>query len=168
MPTVSLKDFRDRAVTLTESFTTVQESLSDALQSGNVTSAQLRYLEATLTGIADGVRGLRADMDPVRVEDETIYEDGANTIALWRWERGLRHAMTKFELSVRDALEITSHIDRGQDEQVYVSRSGDTLQRIAQSTLGDWREWPRLLEANPDLGPGNLPSGTVLTIPKKR
>ena len=46
----------------------------------------------------------------------TIYEDGANTITLWRWERGLRHSITRFELRVREALDVISHIDRGQDD----------------------------------------------------
>lgn len=168
MALVSLKDIRDRAITLTESFTAAQEAVADALQDGTATTAQLHYLEATLTGIGDGVQELRDDLDALRMSEQMVFEDGANLATLWKWERGLRDSLVTFALSVQDALTITTNLERGQDEQVYVSRSGDTLQRIAATTLGDWREWPRLLEANPGLTPGELSSGTVLTIPKAR
>lgn len=166
--TLSLKGLRDDALLIASDFSTVQAAVVDAIRSGNQTDAQLRHLGAELHGLEQRVRALRKTLDTTNVADETVYADGAVVIALWKWERALRRDLVRFQGGLRTMIELTETLERGDESQVYVSRSGQTLQGIAQETLGDWREWPRLLTANPGLEPGELPSGTVLTIPKTR
>lgn len=166
--TLSLKALRDDALTIASDFETVQASVVDAIRAGDPSDADLRHLGAELHGLEIRVKELRTTLDTTDVANETVYSDGAVLIGLWKWERALRRDLVRFQGGLRAMIEMTETLERGDESQVYVSRAGQTLQGIAQETLGDWREWPRLLTANPGLGPGELPSGTVLTIPKTR
>jgi nucleoid-associated protein YgaU len=168
MPTVSLKALRDRALAISDGFNTAQAAVIDAVRSGSATELDYRYLGSELRGLEQDVRNLRRDLDATSVADQLIHTDGAKVILLWRWERGLRHDLVRVAAKLRGMIEVTAILERGAEHQVYVVRSGDTLQKIAQATLGDWREWPRLLTANPGLEPGEVASGTLLTIPKPR
>lgn len=132
------------------------------------TAAQLESLEASLEGLEGDVRGLVRDLDRIDELDFAVVADGQRTIGLWRWRRGARGALLALWRRVRAAGDVARELAGGQRRRVIVSREGDTLQTIAARELGDWRDWPRLLAANPTLTPGALASGTTLVVPEKR
>lgn len=49
----------------------------------------------------------------------------------------------------------------------YVIKSGDTLERIAQRTLGDGSKWRDIAKLNPGLDPTRLMVGQKITLPKE-
>lgn len=131
-------------------------------------AAQLENIEAGLEGLEAEVRDLVRDLDRIDELDFAVVADGQRTIGLWRWRRGVRAALVGLWLRVRAAGDVARELAGGQRRRVIVSREGDTLQTIAARELGDWRDWPRLLAANPTLTPGALASGTTLVVPEKR
>lgn len=167
MPPTSLLDMRDAAEEVAVGVQGAVDGISVALSTGTSTSRQLSNLRASLTGYRADIVALRGELDGTDVTAFQLYDDGAVTIQLWRWERALRHSLISLASRVRAAEAVTSRLLAGSAREVYVTRSGDTLQRIAARFLGDWQEWPRIAEAN-SLAPGAIPSGTRLIIPPRR
>ncbi|MCI0347513.1 MAG: LysM peptidoglycan-binding domain-containing protein [Chloroflexi bacterium] len=163
----SLLDFRDAGETIAAGVAETIAGIEGALRGGTYTARQLGNLRASLTGYRDDIVDLRAELDDTDVADFQLYEDGAVTIRLWQWERALRHSLVVLAPQVRAAETVATRLVAGRADQVYVSRSGDTLQRIAARFLGDWREWTRIADAN-GLGAGELPSGSTIVIPPRR
>jgi len=143
-------------------------AVRSALSSGSYTAQQVRYLRAELQGYLDDARTVRASLDLLEVEGEQVVDDAEDTLHLLRWERESRHALQALGAAIRRAREALETLETGATRTVHLARSGDTLQRIAARYLGDWREWPRLLDANPDLAPGAVVGGTVVVIPERR
>lgn len=140
----------------------------DMLQAGTQTSRDLLQLQAATTGERADVYDLRQELDGAAVADGLAVATGENTLAIWLWERDTRHHLVALDGSLRRCGEVVDLLVSGRTRKQHIVRSGETLQQIAAVELGDWREWPRLLEANPGVAPGALASGLVLTIPEKR
>jgi len=166
--TTSLRSLRDAASAITEGYTTAAADVRAELGDGSYTVATVRHLRAEVQGLLDDVRTWRRDIDLVAVEDFQIGDRADDTWQLVRWEREARHQMGRLSYQLRRLWEMLEKLEQGAKRRLYVARSGDTLQAVAQATLGSWEEWPRLLEANPELVPGVLNSGTLLVIPERR
>lgn len=130
--------------------------------------ADLQSVIAGLDGARADARDLLIDLALLDEESLALVDDGLVTITLWRWRRSTRSAVVELVGQAKVVQEIADGLLTGERERVVVTRSGDTLQRIAARELGDWREWPRLLAANPSVSAGALPSGTSLVIPQRR
>lgn len=139
-----------------------------ALLAGTSTSRDLLGLQATLVGYQEDCAAFRADLDATDVTELLVVETGDRVITLWLAERGLRRGLVTLSGKLRESQELVDQLVSGRRRLTHVVRSGDTLQRIAARYLGSWQEWPRLLDANPTISAGSLPSGTVLVIPEKR
>lgn len=137
------------------------------LQAGGVSLTTIGNLRATLTEVRSSLRSVRDDLDATDVTAFQFRERADRDIALWAWERGLRRALIRVDAQIRIVDELAETLALGVRRKVYVVKSGDTLQMIAARQLGDWRDWPRLVEAN-GIAPGTLTVGTVLTIPERR
>jgi nucleoid-associated protein YgaU len=155
-----IADVEDIASRMTE--------LTSIVEDPDVTEEDALSLRAGLEGVRGDARALLRELDATPEEDLLIVEDGAVLLALWQWRHETRHALVDVIGQTRDVQDLAQEFVGGQRRKVVVSRQGDTLQRIAARELGDWREWPRLLTANPSVGVGALPSGTSLIIPEKR
>ena len=164
---MSLSEIRDAATDIAERATAAQSAIVAALTADAVTAQDLGALDATLVGIGADIRAARADLDAIDITEEQLYDDAAVTLALWSWERGLRHQLGVIGGAMFDADQEAKDLLSGLTRKVYVVRSGDTLQGVAARFLGDWREWPRIAEAN-GLAPGQPAAGTQLVIPPKR
>lgn len=125
-------------------------------------------LAATTAGVIGDCRALLAEMDTTIAETLAPTGDPASVIALWEWRRLTRRDVVLLLGEARGIQDLALDLVAGQRRKVVVTRQGDTLQRVAARELGDWREWPRLLAANPDVDPGELPSGLSLVIPERR
>lgn len=132
------------------------------------TDADLQAVIAGLDGVRADGRALMTDLGLLDEEGLAHVDDGLVTVVLWRWRRATRSALVALVGQALEVQELAEGMLTGDDERVIVTREGDTLQRIASRELGDWREWPRLLAANPAVSAGALPSGTSLVIPPKR
>jgi nucleoid-associated protein YgaU len=163
----SLLDIRDDVEALTEGFTAAVAAIESALTTGTATAAQLSALRADLTGYRGDLAAIRTDLDATDVSDFLVFDDGEILVRLWLWERDTRHALVGLAPKVRAAETVATRLVAGAAREVYVTRKGDTLQRIAARFLGDWRAWPRIADAN-GLDGGTLTSGTRITIPPKR
>lgn len=159
----SPRDVTDRFAELYRAFVPVARQITD-----DPPPAQVDNIRAVLDGIATDTRALIRDLDGVDELDFALVDDGERTIALWTWRRSTRRALLQFAGGVRAAREVADDLIGGTRQKVIVTRQGETLQRIAQRELGDWRAWPRLLAANPGVEAGELPSGISLVIPTKR
>jgi nucleoid-associated protein YgaU len=163
----SLLDIRDDVTDLTASLVAAFATVRTTLATGTATNAQLSALRADLTGYRGDLAAIRVDLDATDVADFQLYDDGAVLIGLWTWERDTRHELALLAPKVRAAETVAVRLVAGATREVYVTRSGDTLQKLAARFLGDWKEWPRIAEAN-GLDGGALESGTRLIIPPKR
>jgi nucleoid-associated protein YgaU len=163
----SLRDFAAEVGTALLATRTTLDDVIIAVEDGAVTAARLANLRASLTGHRLALRALRSELDATDVSTLQVHERADRTLALWAWERKLRVAVLKIEDRCRVLDAIAADVALGIRRQVYVVRAGETLQAIAARLLGDWREWPRLVEAN-GLAPGAIAAGTVLLIPDRR
>lgn len=139
-----------------------------AVANEDLTTEDARTIAASLEGVRGDARAIMKDLDATRDEDLLVVQDGAELIRLWTWHLETRRGLLQLVADARAGQDTASEFVGGQKRKVVVTREGDTLQRIAARELGDWREWMRLLEANPGISPGALPSGTTLLIPEKR
>lgn len=158
----SLHDFADDVSALSVA---VQATVAGLAQDPD--RRQLRSLRAALAGYAGDVAELRADMDATDIRDTLAHEWPEDVIRAWQLERRSRRAFVQMAASIRAADEVAEQLERGARLRQYVTRSGDTWQSVAARLLGDWREWPRLVQAN-NGDPASLPVGTVLVVPERR
>ncbi len=142
--------------------------LQTIIEDPELTDEDALTLRAGLDGVRSDSRTLLRELDATPEEDLLLVEDGATLIALWRWRRETRGGLVDLLEQTRTVQDLAAEYVAGAKRKVITSRQGDTLQRIAQRELGDWREWPRLLAANPGISAGALPSGTQLVIPDPR
>lgn len=131
-----------------------------------ISSDTARNIQATMEGVTGDGLALVRDLDTTNEEDLLVVQDGAATIELWRWRRTVRREVMGLLGTARQIGDLVDGLVEGAPAKVIVTRYGDTLQRIAARELGGWREWPRLLEANPGISPGAIASGTSLIIPE--
>jgi len=164
----SLRTLRDEAQAIPTAYRVARDAVQAALKDGSYTTATIRHLRAEVQGVMDDIRTLRRQLDLARVEDYQQASRADDTIVLVRWEREVRHQLGRLSYQLRRLWETLEGLELGATKRMLVSRSGDTLQSIAARELGSWQEWPKILEANPDVSPGALPSGTVLVIPERR
>lgn len=167
MPVESLHDLAADATTAIAGARAASEAARATLTAGSYTPASLNNLRATLTGHRADLRAIRSDLDASDVASFQHRARADRSIALWAWERSTRRTLLRVEDQLRRAEDLADLVALGVRRVVYVVRHGDTLQSIAAKHLGDWREYPRIVEAN-GLTPGALTPGTVLTIPEKR
>jgi nucleoid-associated protein YgaU len=143
-------------------------AVREAFGQGSQDLRTIRNLRASVQGHVDAYRAIRQDLDLLDVESEQTTDRADDTLTFWTWERGVRHRLSGVGYQLRRLQEALESLEKGAARTMYVVRSGDTLQSIAARMLGSWKEWTRLLDANPSLSPGVLASGTLLTVPDKR
>lgn len=165
MAATSLFDVRDDVQAIAAGARTAAADLDAILAAGSATTQQVRNLRATIAGLDGDARTVRASLDDTDVRDLLSHERAEDVIALWRWERGTRHALIVVERRLQEADDVAELLELGTRDRTYVVRTGDTWQGIAAQLLGDWQEWPRLVQANGG-DPGALTRGTVLFIPE--
>ncbi|MEQ1494498.1 MAG: LysM domain-containing protein [Novosphingobium sp.] len=139
-----------------------------AADGAEISPADALSVVAGLDGVRQDGRAVLADLDTTQEEDILVVQDANVLIQLWLWRRNTRKSMMAALGRCRELSDIAYELVQGKRQKVIVTRQGDTLQRIAARELGDWREWPRILDANPGLAPGDVPSGTSLVIPERR
>jgi len=162
-----LLDIRDAAEDVATGVAAAIAGIESALTTGTVTAGRLGNLRASLRGHRAEIAAIRGDLDALDVTDYQLYPDAAVTLALWGWERELRHSLVAVAPSVRQAEKIAVRLVSGSARKTVTARAGETLQSIAARELGDWRDWVRLADAN-GLAPGALVAGTQVVIPGKR
>lgn len=163
----SLQDVATDAAEILDGLRDAQAAIRAGLVDGSANAARLNHLAAGLGAHRGDIRALRSELDVTQVAEFQLYERGETTIALWAWERGLRHQLLRVEAAALAAEELADDVALGLRERVHIVRAGETLQAIAAKLLGDWREWTRIAEAN-SLTPGAVAAGTVLVIPDRR
>lgn len=168
MAITSLREIFETAGEIPETAREIWAEVSTALEAGDVSSAQLRHLAARLRGLLDEIKAIRTDLDPADAVDFLRGTHPDQLVGVWQAERETRRQLVKASGSVLELIDIVGRIDAGDALSVYVSRDGDTLQGIAAVYLGDWRSWPALLDANPEISPGALDPGTLVFIPARR
>lgn len=162
----SIRDVMSDVEEIVGQFNTVTSVVSGGISA--IDSPTALSVAAGMEGVRIDVRTFLREFDTTQVEALPVVDDAAALLQLWRWRGDTRHAVMSLVGQARGLSELAAELVTGSKAKVIVSVQGDTLQRIAARELGDWREWPRLLEANPGVRPGALPSGTSLVIPDKR
>jgi len=168
MATPSLRSTLSDAGEVPAAVRAVWSEVEDVITDGSATRSDLQHLAAEIDGQLDDIAAIRADLDQVDGEDQIRGTHPDQLVQAWKAERETRRQLVKLAGALLDLAEAVDRITDGDAREVYVSRQGDTLQRIAARLLGDWRAWTDLLEANPDLSPGPLASGTLVVIPERR
>jgi len=168
MSITSLLDVFETAAALPASAREAWAEVSAAFAAGEVTSAQRRHLVARLRGLLDEIKAVRVDLDGADAEDYLRGTHPDQLVGVWQGERETRRQLVKTSGGLLELIDTLERLDTGDARTMYVSRDGDTLQSIAAAHLGSWEEWPSLLEANPEITPGPLASGTLVVIPARR
>lgn len=151
-----------------ESIAARMAELQAIVEDPDVSEEDAISLRAGLEGVRGDARALLRELDATSEEELLLVEDGELLIRLWGWRHDTRSALVDLLAETRVVQDLARDFVAGAKRKVVVSRQGDTLQRIAQRELGDWRAWDRLLLANPGVSPGALPSGTQIVIPDPR
>ncbi len=141
------------------------EALMAALvEGGTETARDWQQLISALAGYQTDIRECRAVLDEADVTTALAFQDGAASIRLWQWERGVRRQLVEIELQLFAAVATAAEIIGSFPSRLYAVKSGDTLQTIAARQLGDWQEWRALADVN-NIDPGPLTPGQVLVLP---
>ena len=165
---MGLRDLAAAVQDLVDGVNASVNAVVGALQGGTSTFRDLHGVRASLTGYRADLAGIRGTLDATDVADFNLSGRADTFLRALRWERELRHRLVRLGSQILSAETAAAALEAGVARHVHLVVSGDTLQRLAARYLGDWQAWPRILEANPDLSPGPLTSGTVLVIPAKR
>jgi nucleoid-associated protein YgaU len=167
MPVESLRDLADDVREVSTGATSAAVAAGTTIAEGTYTTASLGNVRATLTGFRGDIAEVRAELDALDVRDFIVHETGERVIALWTWERTVRHHLVRLDETLRRSVDTAETVALGIRRRTHVVRAGETLQAIAGRLLGDWREWTRIAEAN-GLTHGAVAAGTVLDIPDRR
>ena len=162
---------RELAETVATLIVAVQGTLAEAsalLQAGEQQPRDLLGIQAALSGYQADIFDLRLILDGTDSSSFLAVQTGENLLSVWTWERQVRHDLVALAGHIQHLSELVTLLVEGRTRRQHVVRSGETLQQIAAVELGNWQDWPRLLEANPTITAGALASGTVLTIPERR
>jgi len=146
----------------------LRTDLSAKLLRGTATPRELTYLDTGLRNAHEDLRSVRASLDALTVEDSMVGEHPADLLEAESQARELRRGSLALESRLLESRAVTAEMLAGAALRVVYAQDGDTLQSIAGKELGDWRAWPKLLEANPGLAAGALTPGTQIQIPKPR
>jgi len=166
--TATMRALRDDATALLADVATAMGDVQETLAGGTYTASTVRHLRAEVWGLLGDARAWRRSLDAVDVEAQQATSDALVTLQALRWERELRHEVQRTCYVLRRLWAALEQLEVGQARTAHLVQRGDTLQRLAARYLGSWSEWPRLLDANPDLVPGSaLVPGTILTVPAK-
>ena len=152
---------------ITTAFRVLDDTVGDLLLQGTATLKTLKNIQATSTGLLADIRTVRGTLDATDVRDEVLAERGDSIINVHRFGRRTRFTMSPLENSLRVIAELARKLEQGFIQRTHVVRSGETWQAIAQRHLGDFREWPRIADAN-GLDAQDLVAGLVLVIPDRR
>lgn len=129
----------------------------------------------TLASAAEAFAAVVSDAQDRLTELNTVDVEGTLTaprdfLQAAMWERDTRQQLAFLTRDAFNALRALRQQLAGGAARIrsHVVRSGDTLQSIAASELGDWRMWVDIADAN-GLDPGaTLPNGTKLVLPEPR
>jgi nucleoid-associated protein YgaU len=157
---------RDAILDVTAAVSDGLASVVAALSTGTQTTADIRRTSAVFTDAAAQVRTIRRDLDGYDPVARRLYPDAALTLTLWQWERAQRWGLAGLDANIRDGRSIAMELLQGRGLTLHAVRAGETLQSIAAKFLGDWREWPRIAEAN-GLAVGASIASLNLIIPTK-
>lgn len=158
-----------RVEALADTLLAAQAAIQPDLETDTQTPQQIGNFRATTAQIVIDYRALRADLDFLDSQTLILTQQSADRLSeIWRWERTTRKDLQDFIGTVVESDRAFAQLDGQSDRGTYTTREGETLQSIAQKELGDFSAWPQILEANPGLLPGLLPSGTTLVIPERR
>jgi hypothetical protein len=168
---VSTITSQDEAV---DRYSAIAEKLAEplaVLQSEADVSAldvqQVRYLVATLAGVLQACAQLARDLELTQDLQLIVVPDGRRQIQIWNWRRATRAAVIRTADDARRLFDQVRELDAGRSDRLIYTIEGETLQRVAARELGGFAEWPRLIDANPGVQPGLLPTGTPLVIPPR-
>lgn len=165
----STDELVDRVGAMAVDFAAAVDLIQGDLETDTQTPQQVENLRASMTGILEDYRGIRTDLDNTdTVQLLQTQQNAGRILQMWTWERETRKAVQDFAGGVVETARVARGLNAGSDRSTYTVRAGETLQSIAQAELGDFSAWPRILDANPGLLPGELTSGSVLIIPEKR
>ncbi len=165
----SIEEVQTRVGVLTDIYTTATAAIQPDLETNTQTAQQLGSLRASMSEAVTGFRSLRKDLDATATGGLVLTQQSAERLSqVWRWERDTRKDLQNFMGTVVETSQVAAGLEGKSDRSTYTTRAGETLQGIAQSELGDFNAWPQILEANPGLLPGVVPSGTTLVIPERR
>ena len=165
---MSLKEIATATDEVVLQVSTLRITVAPKLLAGTATERELLYLDTGLRNAQQDLRATRALLDPLEVEGVVIGEHPADLLNAELQARELRHSGLVLEAQVLRAREATLELLAGAARRTVFVQAGETLQGIAARELGDWRAWPKLLEANPGLQGGALTPGVQLQIPKTR
>lgn len=165
---MSLKQIADDTSAVLAQVSTLRADLSGKLLRGAATARELTYLDTGLRNAHEDLRSVRASLDALVVEDCMVGEHPADLLEAESQARELRRGSLALEARLLESRAVTTEMLAGVALRVVYAQDGDTLQSIAGRELGDWRAWPKLLEANPGLVPGALTPGAQIQIPKPR
>lgn len=130
-----------------------------------VDPAALSKIRTTTINFRARARTIRGNVDALDIL--ATVDDGADLIRAAIWERDTRRDLVRVEQhsgELADAL--ASLPPGGYRQRTYRVRSGDTLQTIARTEMGDWQAWTQIVAAN-RIDPGEpLTIGAELIIPE--
>ncbi len=161
---MAITTIQDAVTTLAE-MSTEYEEVQTRLSTDEPSRENLSAILAALQTLLTTARTLRTDLQTVDEASLIAVQDGERLIRVWQWARRTRFALQLLIASMKETADTTALILSGFTVRIVVVGDGDTLQDIAARELGDWREWPKLVEANPGTTPGALATGDRLTIP---
>lgn len=165
----TIAEVANEVIRLANVYNAAVAAIQPDLEQNTQTAQQIGNFRATTDQIVTDYRQLRKDLDATDTQNLLLTQQSADRLLqVWTWERETRKTLQDFMGAVIESSQTAAGLDGKSDRSTFTTREGETLQSIAQRELGDFNAWPQILEANPGLLPGLIPSGTTLVIPEKR
>lgn len=158
----TLRAIRDDAGVLFDDWQVFAENLAEAPSD----------LEARRTEVGDlrsRAKAIRVRLDVLDIETALSVDDAELAMRFLQWERAVRFRCAQlqaYSFLVEDRIGLL--VD-GVEETARTLRVHETVQHVAQATLGSWESYPEILDAS-GLKASDIPlaPGTKLTIPIRR
>ena len=164
MIVTAIQDVVDEMTVIRGGYVVVLERFAEVSPSRENLANIAEMVEGLLARTTELVRGLAAADEASLV---TVL-DGKRQIEIWRWRRFMSFQLQLLVASLRDLHQELRDQQEGKTARTITVTEGETLHRIAQRELGNWRQWVEISRANPGIDPFKLQAGDRLKIPGAR
>lgn len=136
--------------------------VGDVVALADVPLATITSLGSQVSQVIGVASSIRSTLTSADIALTGLPQSGEILLAGWRWQADTLRSLLRLDQDAQTVNTALKQVQGEQRQQVSV-KAGDTLQRIAGRTLGDFRRWPELVALN-NLIPGQ-PLPATLWVP---
>lgn len=163
---LTFPEFMEAVQVIYERLDSLLAGTSQLTRRNALTLQAARQVVSEAEAALESLRQIRLDLDTTDTAT-WVYNptDPQQFLEYAILERTLRAALGRVSGQLQSLRDGALAFAEGSDYVEIVANDEDTLQSIAQTRLGDWRRYPELLDANPEMPVDEVSAGTVVQVP---